>query len=55
MVISAMMSCSSNGNLESSASQLSAQRSDEHSLTRSHVSDDDATVEVGSVQLGGAQ
>ena len=40
-------------NLESSASQLSVQRSHEHSLTCSRVSDDDAAVEVGSVQLGG--
>jgi hypothetical protein len=39
--------------IESAASQPLAQRSDEHSLTRSRVSDDDATIEVISVQLGG--
>jgi hypothetical protein len=40
-------------NVDSAASQLSAQRGDEHSLTRSRMSDDDATVEVVSVQLCG--
>jgi hypothetical protein len=52
-VISAMRVVFVERDIESSASQLPAQRSDEHALTRSRVAGDDATVEVISAQLGG--